>query len=99
MRLKLTDQPVAYSAAFKAVLALAVILGAVTLTGEQVAAASVAFDAVLGVFVFAAVVPTKKAEANVQSAATSARHKALADVASLQPKPRRPAKKAPATRR
>lgn len=84
MKLKLTDQPVAYSAAFKAVLAAIVIIGVVTLTGEQVAALSVAFDAILGVFVFAAVQPNAKVEAKVQNAAESARNEALADVASLK---------------
>lgn len=87
MRLRLTDQPVAYSAAFKAILAMLVILGAVTLDGEQVAALSVAFDAVLGVFVFASVQPNAKVEAKVADAAASARDSALAAVASLQPKP------------
>lgn len=100
MKLRLTDQPVAYSAAFKAVLALLVILGAVTLSGEQVAAASVAFDALLGVFVFAAVVPTVKANAKVEQAAQAARHEALADVASLTAAPAKRAvkKAAPAKR-
>lgn len=83
MKLKLSDQPVAYSAAFKACLAAIVIVGVVSFTGEQVAALSVAFDALLGVLVFASVTPTSKVEAKVQAAAENARNEAIADVASL----------------
>lgn len=83
MKLKLSDQPVAYSAAFKAVLAAIVIIGVVTFTGEQVAALSVAFDSLLGVLVFASVQSNNKVDAKVAAAATNARHEALADVASL----------------
>lgn len=85
MKLRLSDQPVAYSAAFKAVLAMLVILHAITLAGEQVAAMSVAFDAVLGVLVFASVQPNPKVDAKVQAAASNARHLVLSDIASLAP--------------
>lgn len=61
--MKLSDQPVAYSAAFKAVLALLVILGVVELTPEQIGAAVLALDAVLAVFVWRAVTPNARAEA------------------------------------
>ena len=87
MRLRLSDQPVAYSAAFKAVLAAVVIIGAVTLSGEQVAALSVAFDAILGVLVFASVQPNARVEAKVEAAADAATNAALADVASLTAEP------------
>lgn len=83
MRLRLSDQPVAYSAAFKAVLAMLVILGVISLSGEQVAAMSVAFDALLAVFVFASVQPNAKVEAKVSAAADNAKNAVLADVASL----------------
>jgi len=92
MRLRLTDQPVAYSAAFKAVLAAVVIIGAVSFTGEQVAALSVAFDAVLGVLVFASVQPNSKVDAKIADAAENAKNETLATVAAL--KPAKPAKKA-----
>jgi hypothetical protein len=96
VKLGLSDQPVAYSAAFKAVLAMLVVLGAVTLSGEQVASMSVAFDAVLGVFVFAAVTPKKTVGTKVATAATHARLEALADVASLTAKPKPAPRKPPA---
>lgn len=87
MKLKLADQPVAYSAAFKAVLAAIVIIGVVSFTGSQVAALSVAFDSLLGVFVFASVQPNTKVDAKVAEASTKARHEALSDVASLADPP------------
>lgn len=83
MNLKLADNPVAYSAAFKAVLAAIVIIGVVSFTGEQVAALSVAFDGILGVFVFSNVTSNSK----VAAVATAARHEALSDVASLTDPP------------
>lgn len=98
MRLRLTDQPVAYSAAFKAVLAALVILRVVHVDGEQVAALSVAFDAMLGVLVFASVTPNAKVDAKVDQAASNAKNETLAYVSSLRPTPARraPAKKAAA---
>lgn len=94
MRLRLSDQPVAYSAAFKAVLAMLVILHAITLDGEQVAALSVAFDAVLGVLVFASVQPNARVDAKVEAATVAAKNETLAAVSSLAPVKRAPAKRA-----
>lgn len=91
---KLTDQPVAYSAAFKAVLAALVLLGVVTFTGEQVAGLSVAFDALLTCLVWPNVTPTKRAQEAANVAATVARHEALSDVASLKEEPPAPARRA-----
>lgn len=101
--MKLTDQPVAYSVAIKAVLALLVILGVVELTPEQVAQAALTADALLAIFVWRAVTPNAKAEEAVDDAAfiasAFARTRALEDVAQLAPAPKPPAvKKAPAKR-
>lgn len=104
MRIRATfaNQPVAISAAFKAVLAALVLLHVVSLDGEQVAGLSVAFDALLALFVWPNVTPVARAEAKADAAAEHARNATLAEVASLAPvKPpakKAPAKKAPARR-
>jgi hypothetical protein len=95
VRIRPTDQPVAYANAVRAVLAALVILGAVDLDGEQVAGIVVAVEAILGVFVWSTVTPTNRVEAKVDAATSAGRNEALADVASLKapPKPRKPAAK------
>lgn len=106
MSLKLSDQPVAYSALAKAVVALLVLLGLVSWSAEQVAGVLVTVDAVLGIIVFQSVKPVAKAEAEkaaaVDAATDAGRNAAIADVASLAqvfPATLEVAKKAPARQR
>jgi hypothetical protein len=104
--MKFSNQPVAWSAAIKAVLLALVLLHIVTWTDVQVAGLVAVADAVLGLIVWSNVTPTAKvveqqrtaavnatlqAETQAQAAAHLARKAALADVASLAPLPEPPA--------
>lgn len=89
---KLSDQPVAYSNALRAVLAFVVLMGWVTLTTEQVAGAVLALEAVLGIFVWSAVTPVAQATARVARARKASQDETVAYLASLPTKT--PAKKA-----
>jgi hypothetical protein len=70
MKLTFSDQPVAYVNAVKAILATIVILGIVTLTGEQVASIVVAVEAVFGIVLWSSVTPNKHVEEKVTEAET-----------------------------
>lgn len=85
MKLKLSDQPVAYEKAIKAIIYLLVGFAIVTWTDAQIVLVLAVGDAVLGLLVWNAVTPNGKVEAKVDQAATAARNEALADVASLTP--------------
>jgi hypothetical protein len=81
--MKLTDNPVVYSNAVKSILAMLVVLGAVTLSGEQVAAIVVAVEAVLGIIVFQSVTPNTKVAQKVDDANTAGYQQAVAEVSQL----------------
>lgn len=87
MKLKISDQPVAYEKLLKAVIYLLVGFTIVHWTDAQIVLVLAVGDAVLGVIVWNAVTANTKVDAKVDEAATAARNEALADVASLAPPP------------
>lgn len=81
--LKFANQPVAYEKLLKAVVYLLVGFTVVHWSDAQIVLVLAVGDAVLGVVVWNAVTPNNKVAAQVAEASTSARNRALADVASL----------------
>lgn len=68
MKLRLADQPVAYTVLVKSILTAVVVLGWVTLTTPQIIALVAVFDASMATFIVASVTPTKRVGEQIETA-------------------------------